>query len=386
VTASRGAARVSGAGGVYSWPRRSSSGTRFRRCARLLREARAAAALSHPNILGVYDVGEAGPHVYIAMEYVPGRPLSEIIGSTGVSVAEAVRLGVQIAAALAQAHERGVIHRDVKPSNILVTPAGDARVLDFGLATRVVSEQSDTRSLNLTLTGDLVGTPVAMAPELWRGARADLRSDVWAFGALLYTMLAGAPPYQGRTPYELSTAIATTDPPPLPDRVPAALRALIARCLEREPERRFRSAMEVHAALQAMASGAASEAGAPLLPAASPQRPAHAGHRLRLALSIGAAQVLVVALAVLAPWWRGRRAGPASRSITPLAVLPLDNFSHDADQQYFADGMTDQLITSLAQLGVVRVISRTSVMRSLCRTRSRERSLTKSATRWRLLP
>src|SRR5262245_25324355 len=223
--------------------------------ARLLREARAAAALNHPNILTVYDVGEAGGHVYISTEYVPGRPLSEAIGSSGLPVAEAVRLGVQISAALALAHERGIVHRDVKPSNVLVTPAGDAKVLDFGIATRIASESMETASLDATVPGALVGTPAAMAPELWRGTRADFRSDVWAFGALMYAMLRGAPPFEGETMFELSTAITTTDPAPLNDRVPGAVRAIVARCVEREPERRFRSAMEVHAALQAIASG-----------------------------------------------------------------------------------------------------------------------------------
>jgi serine/threonine-protein kinase len=331
--------------------------------ARLLREARAAAALSHPNILTVFDVGEAGGHVFIAMEYVPGRPLSEIIGSTGVPVAEAVRLGVQISAALGHAHERGIIHRDIKPSNVLVTPSGDAKVLDFGLATWAVSEHSDTRSFDLSRAGELVGTPVAMAPELWRGARADARSDVWAFGALLYTLLEGKPPFHGRTEYELSTAICTTDPPPLPERVPAALRALVSRCLERDPERRFRSAMEVHAALQAIASGERPREVSVAENASPALEPRHRASRRPVAIAVVAALVLAGIWGLLALRARGHASNAGPRSITSLAVLPLDNFSRDADQQYFADGMTDQLITSLAQLGIVRVISRTSVMR-----------------------
>src|SRR5262249_4818720 len=162
-----------------------------------------------------------------------GRPLSEVIGSTGVPVGEAVRLGEQIAAALARAHESNIVHRDVKPSNVLVTPAGDAKDLDLWRETRVITAQQDhpplectppgpagTRARERTARGWLGGRPSGRAPELWRGGGADLRSDVWRCGALLYTMLAGVPPFRGATTYELSTAILTTDPPPLPDRVP----------------------------------------------------------------------------------------------------------------------------------------------------------------------
>jgi serine/threonine-protein kinase len=223
--------------------------------ARLLREARAVAALNYAHILTIYDVGEADGHVYIAMEYVPGRSLADAIAEGGMAPSAALRLGEQIASALAHAHERGIVHRDIKPSNVLVTPAGDAKVLDFGIATHIASETAETRSLVLTAPGALVGTPQAMAPEQWRGAPADTRSDVWAFGALMYTLLAGRPPFRGGTVYELSNAICSADPDPLPDRVPPGLRAVVAHCLEREPGRRYRSAAEVSAAMQAISAG-----------------------------------------------------------------------------------------------------------------------------------
>ena len=328
--------------------------------ARLLREARAAAALNHPNILTIYDVGEADGHVYIAMEYVPGRPLSGVIGDTGVRAAEALRLGQQIAAGLAHAHARGIVHRDVKPSNVLVTPSGDCKVLDFGIATRQASELTATQSMNLTAPGALVGTPTAMAPELWRGAPADTRSDVWAFGALLQTLLTGRGPFPGDHPYQVASAISNSEPTPLPQSVPPALAAVVARCLDREPARRYQSAAEVQAALQAIEATSGAALGV--------QRPGAAagaaGARLGRAAAIaGAVVVLAVAAIVLAPRWRAHRGSIGGEPIRSLAVLPLENFSHDPQQQYFADAMTDELITRLAQLGVVRVISRTSAVR-----------------------
>ena len=319
--------------------------------ARLLREARAAAALNHPAILTVHDAGEADGHVYIAMEYVPGRPLAEVIPEGGMDPSAALRLGGQIASGLAHAHERGIVHRDIKPSNVLVTPAGDAKVLDFGLATHVSAENTDTRSLALTAPGVLIGTPQVLAPEQWRGNPADARSDVWAFGVLLYTLLAGRPPFHGDTVFELSTAICTTEPDPLPERVPPTARAVVAHCLEREPGRRYRSASEVSAALHAIAAG--------------PDRPANVRTRKgRPRLLAGAAALALLATAaVLLTRWPGHLGGSGRNDISSLAVLPLESVSGDADQQSFSDGMTGELITRIAQLGVVRVISRNSAMR-----------------------
>lgn len=319
--------------------------------ARLIREARAAASLSHSAILTIYDVGEADGHVYIAMEYVPGRSLAEIVAAEGLPPSAAVRLSGQIASGLAHAHERGIVHRDIKPSNVLVTPAGDAKILDFGIATRTLSPTSETRSIALTEPGALVGTPLALAPELWRGAPADTRSDVWAFGALMYTLLAGRPPFRGATVFELSTAISTAEPDPLPERVPAAVREVIARCLEREPGRRYRSAAEADAALHAVAAGARHTASV-----------APRGRWPRGLAWFGAAAVLTI-VAVLALFWRKLPAGAGRNDITSLAVLPLESVPGDADQQSFSDGMTGELITRIAQLGVVRVISRSSAMR-----------------------
>ena len=317
--------------------------------ARLVAEARAASALNHPHVLTIYEVGEEGGRVYIAMEYVPGRPLAELIPAGGLPAETVVRYGAQIADALAHAHERGVVHRDVKPSNVLVTPEGRVKVLDFGLAKHRPADAPQGPSLTEAET--IVGTPEYLAPEVLRGEAADARSDLWSLGVLLHRMAAGSAPFRGASVYELSAAILNEAPAPLPARVPAGLSAVIARCLTRDPAQRWRSAAEVRAALEAL--GAGGEGRAPVPPRRLP-RPAWAGLL---------AAALLVALAAGAYWFRGRLPGGRGGAIRSLAVLPLESFSRDPEQAYFADGMTEELITRLAQLGAVRVISRTSVMR-----------------------
>ena len=220
---------------------------------RLLREARMASALNHPNICTLYEVGEEAGRGYIAMELAEGKSLRDLIPPGGMAPAEVVRLGVQIADALSHAHEQGVIHRDLKTANVMVTPAGRVKVLDFGLARRelrnqVVSLSADT----LAGPGLVVGTPQYMAPEVLLGSRADARSDLWALGIVLHELCSGAVPFQGPSVVALCDAILHQPPAPLPKRVSPALRAVIERLLEKDPERRYRTAGEVCAALEAL--------------------------------------------------------------------------------------------------------------------------------------
>jgi TolB-like protein/thioredoxin-like negative regulator of GroEL len=326
--------------------------------AQLMREARAASALNHPNILTVHEVGESGEHVYIVTEYVAGKPLSDWSARGALPVETVVRYGTQIADALAHAHEHGVIHRDIKASNVLVTPDGRAKLLDFGIARVAMPGGGASLAVTRTAPGVLAGTPSAMAPEQWRGAVADARSDVWSLGVLLYTQLAGKPPFDGKNAFEISAAILEQPPPPLPAHVPPALAAVVARCLAKDPLQRWRSAVEVRAALEAIGAGSGHM---PAAAAAGPPRRGTPG----AAIALGAIAVLALAVAALVGTGRIRLPlaahGPAG--ITSLAVLPLDNFSRDPEQLYFADGITEELTTRLAQLGVLRVTSRTSVMR-----------------------
>ncbi len=224
---------------------------------RLVREARLAASLNHPSICTVHDVDESGGAIYIAMELVAGRRLADMIPKGGVASDQIVRYGLQIAEALAHAHEHGIVHRDLKGANVLVTPDGRVKVLDFGLAARHAHDLEDaTRSAaSLDSPGLVAGTLPDMAPEALRGDVAHPRADVWSFGVLLHEMASGRRPFNAASGVDLTSAILRDPPPPLPARVAPALAAVIDQCLRKEPERRYGDGAEVRAALAAVQAG-----------------------------------------------------------------------------------------------------------------------------------
>jgi tetratricopeptide (TPR) repeat protein/tRNA A-37 threonylcarbamoyl transferase component Bud32 len=222
---------------------------------RFIQEARTASALNHPNICTIYEVGEAGGDAYIAMEYVEGRPLDTLISPQGLPADEVRRTAIQIAEGIRHAHERSVIHRDLKTSNIMITPEGRAKILDFGLAKRIEGpelEQATLSRMSLTAEGSITGTFPYLAPELLHGNPADVRSDIWAFGVVLYQMVSGKFPFEGRTGFALTTSILRDPPPPLPPGVAADLRDITRKCLEKEPGKRFQTAGELRTALETM--------------------------------------------------------------------------------------------------------------------------------------
>ena len=223
---------------------------------RLIEEARAASGLNHPHICTVYETGEIDGQPFIAMEFVEGRPLSEQIPADGLPLAAVVRYGTQIADALAHAHSRGVVHRDLKTANVVVTGDGRAKVLDFGLARRIPTDIATTvtRSSDAVATPGLIGTLSYMAPEVLAGDAADERSDLWALGVVLYEMAAGELPFKGRTEFDLTATILRAPAQPFPAHVPPMLRAIVQRCLTKEPGQRYQLAVEVRAALEAIQS------------------------------------------------------------------------------------------------------------------------------------
>jgi len=314
------------------------------RLARFEREARVLAALNHPNICTVYDVGEAGGLTYIAMEVVEGEPLSARLSGRPLPSDEVVRIGLQLADAVAHAHDRGVVHRDLKGANVMVTPEGRVKVLDFGLAKRVRADALDAAATGsttyVTAPQAMLGTLPYMSPEQLRGLGADARSDVWALGVMLYEMAAGSRPFDGQTAFELSSAILHEAPPPLA-RAPAALQAVIDRCLEKEPARRYQRAGEVRAALETLGID---------------RRPASARRPVTAVLAIAA---LVIAAIVAA----GRYWFAAPAPTNSVAILPFVNVSGDPDLEYLSDGITESLINALAQMPNLAVMSRNSVFR-----------------------
>jgi tetratricopeptide (TPR) repeat protein/predicted Ser/Thr protein kinase len=318
------------------------SGVDPRSQARLREEARTASALNHPNICTIFEVGESSGEFYIAMEYVEGRPLAESIRPGGVPVETALRYARQLASALEHAHARGVIHRDLKPRNIVVTPQGDAKILDFGLARRTDPAEFDRKTLELTSTADAIGvagTFPYMAPEQLEGKDATPRSDIWALGVVLHEMVTGERPFRGENLFRLCTAIVRDPPPPLPAHVPPGLAAVIHRCLEKEPERRYQRAGEVRAALEAIAPEIS-------LPASRAQRPRFSRSLLAAA---GFAALLVFALLFPRPAGFRLAEVPAMPAHMQLAILPPES-SAGGSQAAFDNGLVDTLTSRLGAL------------------------------------
>jgi serine/threonine protein kinase len=225
----------------------------------LLQEARASSSLAHPNICTIHEVGETDGELYIVMELVEGQSLRAMTGEVGLPPASVMRYGVQIASALTRAHDRGIVHRDLKTANIVVTADGLVKVLDFGLAKQVGSGifEGSTRSFaSVEGASSVSGTLPYMAPEILRGDPADYRSDLWALGVVLYESASGRLPFEGRTGFEISSAIMREMPSPLGPPVPPGLWGVIQRCLAKEPTLRYQRSGEIQAALEALQSGA----------------------------------------------------------------------------------------------------------------------------------
>jgi TolB-like protein/Tfp pilus assembly protein PilF len=313
---------------------------------RLKREAAHALALEHPNICKVYGVGEDEAGAYIAMELLEGASLSEALPESGFDSGMAYALAQQLADAVAYAHGRGIIHRDLKSSNVMLVGGIGVKVLDFGLARRLSPEvETAVSAATLTETGVIAGTLSYLAPEVLKGDLPDCRSDVWAFGVVLHELLTGGRPFAGRTPFELSAAILREPAPDLPLGVPVALRIIRDNCLAKDPAARYRDAGEVAEALRQARSGARMKRRTPR----------------RIPWRVVAAAIVALALGAGA-WLAGIRGGHPTRQWS-LAVLPLDEGQALAGQTYFGDGITEALIQRLGTIDSLHVMSQSSVMR-----------------------
>jgi eukaryotic-like serine/threonine-protein kinase len=323
---------------------------------RFRRELALAQAVTHPNVCRVHDLGEVDGALYISMEFVEGQTLDDLIQSVGhLSPKQTIALGRQICAGLQAIHERGIVHRDLKPGNIMVDRSGHPILMDFGLA----FHQDRDR---LTGAGSVLGTLAYLSPEQARGRTTDHRSDLYGLGLILFEMLTGRRPPGD----ESSSPLALRDPDdrcPPPSRlvsdVPPELDAIVLRCLERDPERRFPSAADLEAALSGAAAGLSSSSTSAARPRARPL----ALMRVSRARTAVASAACVLALAAV--WfWRTRTPGPPPPS-TPrpiVAVLPLDNVSKDGADEYLGVGIADSLITHLASMPAVTVVSRSATL------------------------
>lgn len=330
---------------------------------RFRKEALALSRLNHPNIATIYDFDTDTGVDFIAMEYVNGETLTDKAAGKALSDKEVAALGAQIADALEEAHEHGIIHRDLKPGNIMVTPKGRIKVLDFGLAKLLRPAGNLAPSATMSETQGVAGTLPYMAPEQLRDEPADPRSDLFSLGAVLYETTTGQLPFNESISSRLTDAILHRAPAPpraLNSRLSPELERIILKCLEKEPELRYQSAKELGVDLRRL--------GAPTALAASTISKSTRNKRRRVAAASGVAIIVLLAIFTALNWnfgrWRDQlRGATKSRKIESLAVLPLANLSADPAQEYFADGMTEELTTELAQISGLRVISRTSTMR-----------------------
>jgi eukaryotic-like serine/threonine-protein kinase len=321
------------------------------RVARFENEARTASALNHPNILTVHELGEAGSTHFIVTELVEGRTLRERINQGPLPLDEALEIGGQIASALAASHEAGVVHRDVKPENVMIRPDGLVKVLDFGLA-KLLELTPGADAQRLTKEGSVVGTPGYMSPEQLRGEPVDPRTDVWSLGIVIYEMVTGRRPFLG-DPSVMVARILRDDPPavrsPTGD-IPPRLESLIGKALQKERHGRHGSARELLDELHAVER---------LTLAAAPT-----SRRRRLSRPAIAAAVVVIALLLaLTTAMLLRRDGDAAvrpETIRSIAVLPFANLSGAAENEHLSDGMTDELIHALGKVPGLNVVSRTS--------------------------
>jgi TolB-like protein/tetratricopeptide (TPR) repeat protein/tRNA A-37 threonylcarbamoyl transferase component Bud32 len=330
---------------------------------RFRREIMVVAQLQHPNIVGVFTAGDVSGLPYFVMPFVDGESLRHRLHRDArLSVPEAVSILRDVARGLAYAHQQGIVHRDIKPDNVLLAH-GVATITDFGVAKALSSAQATPQTGSadtLTRVGTSIGTPAYMAPEqAVADVNVDHRADLYALGVMAYEMLTGSPPFSGQSVQQLMTAHLTASPVPIArkrDDIPAALQSVVMRCLAKEPERRPASATELMRLLEdpAMVSG----------PVAVPTTavPAARGSRRTFLAGVG----MLVGAAVLALFlFRGGTTEVVAADRSSIAVLPFVNIGADSADDYFADGLTDQLAGALARVPGLRVASRTSAVAAI---------------------
>lgn len=318
------------------------------RLRRFKQEAKTASALNHPNILTIHEVGEAGGRHFIATEFIDGETLRASLRRTcHMKTSEALNVAAQVASALAAAHEAGIVHRDIKPENVMLRRDGYVKVLDFGLAKlteTAASQSADTSAPTLPLaartdTGAIIGTAAYMSPEQARGLTVDARTDTWSLGCVLYEMLAGRAPFAHETVTDMLVAIVEREPPPLKslttEEIPHELDWIVAKTLRKDREERYQTSKELFVDLRRLKEHLEFEAR--LERSAPPNKRAEAKTRII----------------------RAETDAPAETR-NSIAVLPFANMSADAENEYFCDGLAEELLNALAKIEDLKVAARTS--------------------------
>jgi serine/threonine protein kinase/tetratricopeptide (TPR) repeat protein len=365
---------------------------------RFEREARAASALNHPNILTIYEIGEADRARFIATEFIEGESLRVRIKRGPMELPEVLDIGIQIASALAAAHEAGIVHRDIKPENIMLRKDRLVKVLDFGLAKLVKQEahgldsEGVTKALLKTTPGAVMGTTIYMSPEQARGRDVDERTDIWSLGVVLYQMVTGDVPFPGDTMSDVIASILKTDPPPLTHEtqpVPRELEHIVSKALRKNREERYqhirdllidlkdcKHELEFAAKLersfpeqtgkprswQSARSAAVETSGVTDRPTASSAEYV-ANEIKRHKLGVIAAIVALIVFVTLGLLGYSRYFATKKQGIDSLAVLPFTNATGDAEMEYLSDGLSESLINNLSQLPRLKVIARSSAFR-----------------------
>ncbi len=370
--------------------------------ARFLQEAHTVLALNHPNIVTVYDIGEADGTYYIASELIEGETLRRSLETGELELGAVLEISIQVATALAAAHEKGIVHRDIKPENVMIRSDGYVKVLDFGIAKLTgdfqepVSTEAPTRPKIETAEGIVIGTASYMSPEQARGVRVDARADVWSCGVMLYEMLTGQTPFIGGTAAEVVARILEREPSPLARYVkdpPIELQRIISKALAKNRDERYQTMKDMLLDLKALkqemefaaklerlsmpADGVAYQTGGAAAESSTPPgsiaansistRPVSSVEYVfteikQHKLGVVVFSVLLLAAIALRSWSYVHRSSSASQ-IESIAVLPFVNASGNSDVEYLSDGMTESLINSLSQLPRLSVKARSSVFR-----------------------
>jgi serine/threonine protein kinase len=340
---------------------------------RFLREARLASALEHPNICMVYEIAEADHQFFIAMQYVPGKTLKKVIGGRPISLESLLSIALQVADALEVAHSRGIIHRDIKSSNIIITPRGQAKVLDFGLAKLLTDKERATEEL--TRVGSPMGTPSYMSPEQARCERVDHRSDIYSFGVVLYEMATGRMPFKAASSVDVMHAVIHDTYKPVGEinpQLPQELIALVDKAMAKRLSDRYQSMQQLLEELRwlnaAMRIGGQGVPDGVSVPFVLPKRQLSQGAFSRLFGRLFGSEPQIEIQAGQLQTAKGDQATPGEFSLAgvpekTIAILPFRNLSGDPQSDFYGLSLADSLITELARVKSVAVIPSSQVAR-----------------------